>query len=176
MKKNIFSILLISLCFLLQSTLLSQFKLGGIVPNLMIIVLASDGFLLGNRHGMWIGFAFGFITDIFFGDIIGLYAILYMFVGYANGVFEKILFPRDIKLPLLLILITDFVYTNICYILFFLLRGKFNYLYYLKGVIMPELIYTTVFACILYPLIQSVYKKIDEYDAKHSGDSYIAEQ
>ncbi len=176
MKKNIISILFISICFLLQSTLLSQFTLGGIVPNLMIVILATIGFLLGNRSGMWIGFAFGLITDIFFGQIIGLYAILYMFVGYANGVFEKILFPHDIKLPLLLIVGTDFAYSNICYILFFLLRGKFDYLFYFKSIMLPELIYTTVFACIIYPFVHFIFRKIDEYDAKHSGENYIAEQ
>lgn len=176
MKKTIVSIILISLCFLLQSTLLSQFPLGGTVPNLMVVILACAGFLLGNRHGMWVGFAFGIITDVMFNQIIGFYGILYMFVGYINGVLGKNLFPHDIKLPLFLIVLSDFAYTNVCFILLFVLRGNFNYLYYFKGVVMPELIYTTVFACIIFPFVQSIFKKIDDYDAKHSGESYIAEE
>lgn len=178
MKKNIVSIILTSLCFLLQSTLFSQFQLGGIVPNLMVVILATSGFLLGNRHGMWIGFAFGIITDILFGQgqIIGLYGILYMFVGYINGVLGNNLFPHDIKLPLFMIVLSDFAYSNVCFILFFVLRGKFNYFFFFKDVIMPELIYTTVFACIIFPMVQSLFKRIDNYDAKHSGESYIAEE
>lgn len=176
MKKIIVSIFMVAVCFLLQSTLLSQFTLGGIVPNLMIVIIASIGFLLGNRTGMWFGFGLGLLTDIMFGNIIGFYALLYMIVGYANGAFEKILFQRDIKLPLLLIVCSDFVYSNICYILLFLLRGRFNYLYYLTGIILPELIYTIIFACIFYPLIHFIFEKIDAYDAKHSGESYLEEQ
>lgn len=176
MKKNIFSFFIISICFLLQTTLLSQFKLGGTVPNLMVAVLAATGFLLGNRSGMWFGFAYGILTDIFFGKIIGIYAVLYMMVGYSNGVFEKVLFQRDIKMPLMLIAATDFVYSNVVFVIFFLLNGKFNYLYYFEGIILPELIYTTVFACIIYPIMHFVFRKMDEYDAKHSGENYIAQQ
>lgn len=176
MKKEFISIILLILCFLLQSTLLSRFTMGGIVPNLMIVMIATIGFLLGNRTGMWLGFVFGLITDIFFGQIIGLYACIYMFMGYLNGAFEKILFPHDIKLPLLLIVCTDFVYSNICYILFFLLKGRFDYLYYLRGIILPELIYTTVLACIIYPFVHFIFEKIDIFDAKHMGETYIEEQ
>lgn len=174
MKKNVFSVIIISICFLLQSTLLSQFTLGGTVPNLMVAVIASVGFLLGKRSGMWFGFTFGLITDIFFGSLIGIYAILYMMVGYSNGVFDKVLFQRDIKMPLICIAGTDFVYSNAVYLVFFLLNGKFNYLYYFKGIILPELIYTTVFACIIYPFLHFIFRKMDEYDAKHSGEQYIA--
>ncbi|MCR5799530.1 MAG: rod shape-determining protein MreD [Lachnospiraceae bacterium] len=175
MKKNIVSFILISMCFLLQSTLLSQFKLGGIVPNLMIVAIATTGFLLGSEEGMWFGFAFGLLTDIFFGNIIGLYACIYMFVGYLNGTGEKYLFSHDLKLPLLLIMISDLAFTNVCYIIFFLLHGKFNYLFHLRSVIFPELIYTTVFACIIYPFIHFLFEKIDKFDAKRSGENYVAE-
>jgi len=176
MRKNIASAILISITFLLQSTLFSQFTLGGIVPNIMIVVIASIGFLQGPNEGMWFGFIFGLITDIFFGNIIGLYACIYMFVGYLNGAGEKYLFSHDIKLPLVLIMVTDFVYSNICYMLFFLLRGRFDYLFYLRSIILPELIYTTVFACLIYPFIHFIYSKIDKYEAKIAGETYVAEQ
>jgi len=176
MRKSIVSTVLIILIFLLQSTLFSQFKLGGIVPNLMIVVIASIGFLQGSKAGMWFGFIFGLITDIFFGNLIGLYACIYMFVGYLNGAGEKYLFSHDIKLPLLLIMITDFVYSNVCYILFFMLRGRFDYLFYLRSIILPELIYTTVFACLIYPFIHFIFERIDRYEAKLAGETYVAEQ
>lgn len=176
MRKSIVSTILIVFAFLLQSTLFSQFTLGGIVPNVMIVIIASIGFLQGSKAGMWFGFIFGLITDIFFGNLIGLYACLYMFVGYLNGAGEKYLFSHDIKLPLLLIMITDFCYSNICYILFFLLKGRFDYWFYLKSIILPELIYTTVFACLIYPFAHFIFEKIDKYEAKLAGETYVAEQ
>lgn len=176
MIKKIVSALLITICFLLQSTLLSQFRLGGIAPNLMIIIIATVGFMLGSKTGMWFGFVFGILTDLFFGNLLGLYAFLYMFVGYLNGAGEKYLFSHDLKLPLLMIIASDFVYSNVCYFLFFLLKGRFDYFYYFTGVILPELIYTAVFACFIYPFVHFIFGKLDKLEAKLSGENYIAEQ
>lgn len=175
MRKGILAGIMITICFLLQSTLLSRFTLGGIVPNIMIVIIATTGFLLGSKSGMWFGFVFGLLTDVFFGNIIGLYACLYMFVGYLNGAGEKYLFSHDLKLPLLLIMISDFAYANVCYIIFFLLKGRFDYLYYLRAIILPELIYTTVFACFIYPFLHFLFGLIDKYEAKISGENYVAE-
>ena len=166
MKKVIISAAFIIVCFLLQSTLLSQFSIGGIVPNLLIIVTSSLSFLLGKKAGIIVGFFSGLLVDLFFGSIFGVYALFYMYVGYANGLFKKILFPEDIKLPLILIVSSDFSYNIICYFFLFLLKGKFNIPFYLLHIVLPEMVYTTVVACILYPLIHSVYRKLDNSDIK----------
>lgn len=152
--------------FLLQSTLLSQFTIGGITPNLIIIVTASLGLLLGRRYGMISGFIVGLIVDIFFGRILGVYALLYMVVGYANGFFRKVLFPGDFKLPLALIIGSDLAFGHACYILMFLLRGDFEYLYYLTSIILPEVIYTTIIAIFYFPLIKWVFDKIKHHEEK----------
>lgn len=162
MKRNIWAVVILGICFLLQTTLLAQFNIGGTIPNLLIVVVASLGFLQGRRFGMTSGFICGLMIDIFFGQIIGTYALLYMIAGYSNGYFRRVLFHNDIKMPLLLIAATDFTYGHICYIIFFLLKGRFDYLFYLGNVIMPELIYTEVMACLIYPIIHFIYTKIEE--------------
>ena len=166
MKKTIVSAAFIVICFLLQSTLFSQFAIGGIVPNILIIITASLSFLQGKRPGIFIGFFCGLLVDLFFGSFIGFYALLYMYVGYVNGQFKKILFPEDIKLPLMLIIGSDFSYNAICYFLLFFLKGKFNFFYYLLHIIIPEVVYTTVLACILYPLIHVIYRKLEDSEKK----------
>lgn len=172
-KKLIISIISVILCFLLQSTILSQFKMGNIMPNLLVVIIASLGFLLGRRAGLIIGFTCGLVNDIFFHDIIGFYACLFMFIGYLNGEFERIFLPHDIKLPIATIVFSDFAYSNICYVFLFLLKGRFDYLFFLQRIIIPELIYTTVLACIIYPFLNSIFLRIDTKEAQ-KGDSYIA--
>ena len=81
--------------FLLQSTLFAQFSIGGINPNLLIIVVASIGFLVGSKYGMITGFIAGLMVDVFFGSVIGLYSLIYMYIGYINGNFKKILFSGE---------------------------------------------------------------------------------
>ncbi len=166
MLNTIASVVFLIISFLLQSTLFSTFSVAGIVPNLMIIVVASIGFLVGRKYGLLVGFAAGLLMDVFFGSLVGIYALFYMYMGYLNGLFKKILFPNDFKLPIMLIVGSNLIYGHCCYIVFFLLRGDFNYLYYLRKIIIPETAYTTLMACILYPVIQFTFRKIAAHEEK----------
>lgn len=66
MKRFIVSIFFIIMCFLLQTTVFKGLAFGGIVPNLMIILTASFGFMRGEKTGLIMGFCCGFLIDIFF--------------------------------------------------------------------------------------------------------------
>lgn len=149
----IVSAVFIIICFLLQSTVFHSLSLGGIIPNLMIILTASYGFMRGRKSGLLIGFFSGLLMDIFFSDVLGFYALLYMYIGYLNGVFKKMFYPEDIKLPIALIVGSDFLYNILIYIITFLLRGRFQFIYYFFNIIIPEMVYTIIVTCILYPLL-----------------------
>ena len=149
------------LCFLLQCTVFKNLELGGITPNLMIIVTASYGFMRGTESGIWTGFFAGLLMDIFFGDLLGFYALLYLYVGYINGIFRNLFFPEDIKLPLVLILGSDLVYNLLFYVIAFLLKGKFDIQYYLLHIIIPEMLYTIVVTCAVYPLILLIENRLE---------------
>ena len=103
MKKAIVSSVFILCLYLLQSTLFAMFSVGGIRPNLLIIAVASLGFLGGKRTGIYAGFFSGLLIDIGFRSVYGVNALLYMYIGYTCGTLKKILFPKDIKMPLLFI-------------------------------------------------------------------------
>lgn len=85
-----------------------------------------------------------------------------MYIGFVNGKFSRIFYPEDIKLPLALIIVSDISYGLICYILMFLLRGRFHFPYYFTSVILPEALYTIVVTIILYPLILKINQKLEE--------------
>lgn len=146
-------IFFVFICFLLQSTVFPNLAFGGIIPNLMIIVTASYGFMRGRKSGLLVGFFSGLIMDIFFSSVLGFYALIYMYIGYLNGVFKKMFFPEDIKLPIALIVGSDFLYNIVIYVLTFLLKGRFQFSYYFLNIIIPEMVYTIIVTCILYPLL-----------------------
>lgn len=164
--------LLIFVCFLLQSTVFHAFAFGGIVPNLLIILTASFGFMRGEKSGLLIGFFSGLLMDIFFGEVIGFYALLYMYAGYTNGKFNRIFYPEDIKLPIALIIGSDLFYGMICYILMFLVRARFHIGYYFTHIILPEIVYTIVVTIFLYPVILWINRKLEE-DEKRNEKKFV---
>ncbi|MBR4980968.1 MAG: rod shape-determining protein MreD [Lachnospiraceae bacterium] len=159
---NIFvSALFVIICFLLQSTVFNSLSFGGIIPNLMIVVTASYGFMRGRKSGLLVGFFSGLLMDIFFGDILGFYALIYMYIGYLNGIFRKMFYPEDIKLPIALIVGSDFLCNFVIYVLTFFLRGRFQFSYYFLNIIIPEMVYTIIITCVLYPLLLLVESRLE---------------
>lgn len=171
---NFVSFLLVLICFLMQSTLFSQFTIGGIMPNIVLMTIAIVGFLVGRKTSLILGFLVGLCMDVLYGSFLGFYALVYMYIGFANGVAKKLLFPNDFKLPLSLIALSDFAYGNICYIFLFLLRGQYNYLFYLRAVILPEVIFTSLIGIIVYPALYSIYKFIEDKEKQLAGEEELA--
>ena len=166
MKKAILSGFLIFCLYLFQTTLFAMFSIGGIRPNLLIIATASLGFLGGKRTGIYAGFFSGLLIDIAFRPIYGINALLYMYIGFICGSFKKVIYSGDIKMPLLFIAGSDFLYNIAFYFLCFFFRGQFEMAYYFVNIILPEVVYTTILACIIYPGIHFLMKRIELPDKK----------
>lgn len=169
-KKIIISLICVWICFILQSTVMSGIHLGNTVPNLLIIVTACFGFMEGDLVGLIAGFACGAFMDVFYGSFLGLYALIYMYIGYLNGKFSNVFFPEDVKLPLVLILVSDIVYGITVYVLLFLLRGRFDFKYYFANIIVPEIISTLILTLVVYPLILLIHKYLMA-EKRHSYDN-----
>lgn len=120
----------------------------------------------GEKTGLIIGFFCGLLADIFFGNVIGLNAMIYMYIGYANGKFHQIFFPDDIKLPLFLILASDLAYGFLYYVTLFLMRCRFQIGFYFLHIILPEAVYTILITLLLYPLVLKINKMLEESERR----------
>ena len=129
---------------------------------MLIILVAAFGFMCGSRCGLLTGFCAGVLYDLFYGDLMGFYALILMYIGFMNGAFKQIFYKEDIKLPIILIMVSDFLYGIVNYVLQFLLRGRFNFPHYMMYVIIPEMVYTILVTMVLYPPIRSITLKLDE--------------
>lgn len=158
--------ILIMTCFLLQSNVFQGMAFNGIIPNIVIILTSSFGFMRGEKEGLLIGLICGLLCDIFYGDVIGFQALILMYIGFLNGKFSGIFYPEEIKLPMALIVVSDLSFGIISYVLMFLLRGKLNFSYYFKANILPEVIYTTLVTLIIYPIILRINVKLETREKK----------
>lgn len=169
MKRKIIVVITIIICFILQSTVFQALSFASISPNLLIIVTSSFGFMRGKKEGMFIGFFSGLLIDIFYGSVIGFYALLYMYVGYANGFFRKLFFPEDIKLPMILISASDLVCNLLVYFFLFLFRKQFAFNYYLVHIIIPEWVYTILVTIFLYFILLRINQKLEMSEKRSTG-------
>ena len=120
MFRKLLMMVTILFCFILQSTVFPAISMGGVVPNIFIIIASTYGFMRDETEGLLAGFFCGILCDVFYGNILGFYALLYMMIGFINGKFSRIFYPEDIKLPMALITLSELSFSTVCYILLFL--------------------------------------------------------
>ncbi|MCI8635761.1 MAG: rod shape-determining protein MreD [Eubacterium sp.] len=169
MKRKITVTAIIIICFLLQCTLFKSLAIASISPNLLIIVTSSFGFMRGKRDGIYIGFLSGLLIDLFYGGVIGFYALLYMYTGFFNGFFRKLFYPEDIKLPMILISASDIFCNLLIYFSRFFLRSRFAFRYYFIHIIAPEWVYTILVTVFLYFILLMINQRLEKSEKRRTG-------
>ena len=159
MKNIIFSAIIVIASFILQNTICRYISFGNIVRILLLITVSSFGFIKGKKAGVLTGFFAGLLVDIFFSAILGFHALLYMYIGYFNGFFKRLFYKDELKLQILLVGCSDFVYGLVYYLLTFLLRGRFHFTYYLLNIIIPETVYTILLTIVFF-LTRTLFVKL----------------
>ncbi len=162
MKRLIVYTLEIIILLVIQSATFHYFKLADIMPNLLLILVVSTAHMRGRMTGMIMGFVTGILVDLMFASyIIGLYALLYLVIGYLAGFSNKVYSNDDYTLPIVLIGISDLIYGFFYYVFEFLLRGRLNFLFYLRRLIIPEVIYTIAASVLLYKLLHMINNRLE---------------
>ena len=160
MRRRLITLIIIWVLFLLQSTVFQFLQIASTTPNLLLILTVAMGFMEGRREGLFTGFVSGMLIDVFYGTIFGFYALIYMAIGFACGHLCDIFFNEDIKIPLILVTISDFLYGCVIYLSRFFLRGRVHFGGYLKSVILPEIVYTVILTLILYRILYKIDLRI----------------
>ena len=159
-KRVIINCILALLFFTLQTGFFERISLGGIVPNLLLILIVSNGLMNDEYIGMYVGFFCGLLVDIFFMSALGYHAMVYTYLGYFSGLLHKYYNPQDVRIPVFLVIGADLLQSLIYYLLFFLLNGEFDFGYYFVHIILAELVYTLGIAILLYPLLMLLENKV----------------
>ena len=172
MKRKLITFCIIIICFLMECTIFHRLSFASIKPNLLIIITSSFGFMRGKKEGLAVGFLSGFLTDVFWGNTLGFYTLLFSVIGYLNGSFRRLFYDDDCKLPIALIAVSELIYGLVTYFCMYLLRGDFAFEAYLRQIIMPELVYTILVTLILYQIILHINKKL-EAEEQRSASKFV---
>lgn len=147
----------------LQSTLFNVIRIRDISPNFMVMIIVAFALLRGSREGSIIGFFSGLLTDILFSTSKGYLAIIGACIGYFCGKLNKDFYRENFILPFLLTLVSTIAY-DFALSFAFLLRGKTNYIFFIKNIIVPETIYTMILSVVVYQLMYIINEKIEKHE------------
>ncbi len=156
----------ILLGFLLQTAVFSRFEMAGVVPNVLIIIVSACGFRRGSLTGLFVGFFCGLLLDIYGSPHFGMFTLIYLLIGYFNGVFRSFFYSGDIKLPLLFIALSDLIYGVFMFGILFILERRFDPNFYLGRLIFREAAYTLAVAVILYYPLSKLDEWVDKVEKR----------
>ena len=154
------ALLLVVSAFLLQNSICRVIPFFKVAPNILLIVTFSIGFLRGKVAGMMTGLLCGLLLDAFSGGVLGYYTLIFIYIGYFNGLLSRILVNDMILLPLGLCLINEVCYSAYIYIFSILLMGKSNLMDYIRTIALPELVMTFFCTIILYGVIMAGNRRL----------------
>lgn len=162
MRRKVITAILIIFTFICQTTVFQSLSVASVAPNLLLILTVTFGFMRGKKDGLWIGFFCGLCIDLLYSSMVGLNALIYMYIGYLNGNLYKVFYDEDIKVPVIPIGVSEVAYSIIIYVSQFLMRVRLDFTDYLQHIIIPEMVYTIVIAILIYRPLYKLNQKFVE--------------
>ncbi len=165
MRRALVNVALILVAFTIQSCVFPLVPVLVSTPNLLLILTFSFGFMDGRRMGMIYGVLAGLMLDLFYSGPFGFYTLFYVYVGYVNGICTKYFYEDYITLPLILSIANELAYNLYVYVFRFLIRGRLDFLYYFRELMVPETIFTVVTTLFLYRLLLYINRRLKDYES-----------
>lgn len=172
LKRILITALIILAGFILQNGVFTQFAWFNVTPNILLMITCTFGFMRGKKEGIIVGAICGLLMDICVGGTLGIYILFFACLGWFNGLFYKLFFMDYIVFPLVMIVISNFIYGFYVYAVSFLVNGKLNFVFYLNHIIIPEVIYTFAVSILLCHLILIINMKLEEAE-KRSAAKFV---
>ena len=162
---SIYALLILG-AFIIQTSVFPLVTFFSSVPNLLLILTFSFGFIYGSMTGMICGLFAGLLMDLFYTGPFGFYSLIFVCCGYVNGIFTRYYYDDFITLPLLLCGANEIIYNLYIFVFRFFMRGKFDLLYYMLRIVLPELVFSLIVTLIVYRVFLKVGKKLDDMEQR----------
>ena len=159
-------ILIFAICIfaigLIQSTVLDYIKICNIKPNLLIVFIISFALARGHIEGAVIGFFSGIIQDMISGKVLGFYSLMGLYLGLAVGSVNKRLYRDNLVVAVFITFISTVIYEFAVYILITFIKGQMDLLYAIRGLILPEALYNSIFSVFIYLFVTRINAWFEE--------------
>lgn len=130
------------------------------VPRFALVCCILISMYLGRREGLYYGFAFGFLQDVLFGQVIGIYTMSMMVASYFAGLIV-LLFQRGIGMVFVTSFLILFGHEWLLYSVYRLFSvAPYDVQWILTHQILPTVLMNLVFGLIVYIPIKKGCNKV----------------
>ena len=138
--------------FLLQCTVLNALNVFGTTPNILLMLTVIYSFFFKDFDGIVFSILFGLIQDAFFGQVIGISALIYFAAGMLLKLIRSGVY-RDNKLLLILVTAATTLFYTVAYwaLNSMMLQADMSILYWLKSVPV-SIVWNYIVLLILLPI------------------------
>ncbi len=157
LKKAVVLLVSVFILNILQTAVFPYLALGGVIPNLLLVLTSFYGFMRNRREGMIAGLLCGLVIDFSSGTLFGTHVIILLTIGYLNGLSRKVFFGDDVKLPILFVGLSDLLYGLFIYLVSFAFRQSGDFNFYLMNIIIPEAVYSVMISFVLYFIYARIF-------------------
>ena len=102
-NREIFLFIVVVIAFILQLSVIPQFKLLGVQPDLILVVAIVVAVQDGPVEGAIIGFLGGMLQDIASPQVMGVSALTKTLAAYCAGMMKDFFMTYSILLPVVLV-------------------------------------------------------------------------
>ncbi len=160
-------LLLFFIIYFLQLNFFSWFNIGGIMPNLIVVLVLFIGLFIGNKSGVILGIIFGVILDFNLSKSIGVTSILLAFIGLLGEYLDKN-FSKDSRVTIIVMsAVSTILYEVIIYAISIVQYGVMPEILTFTLTLLVEILFNTMLIIIIYPLMKRLgYYLEEEYKSK----------
>lgn len=151
MRKFIPTAAALLIALLLQVAIAPRLAIGGVVPNLLLLVVITLALIEGRTAGAAAGFAAGLLFDLLGGSPIGVAALVFTVTGYLAGSLQENMFAEGWLMPPTVAFVAS-LFTEIAYAFALSLVGAGSPFWTsFWHVILPAAVYNGALALLFYP-------------------------
>lgn len=148
-------ILIVLINFLIQSSVLPYFPIGGVVGNTSIIIIVCISLFLRKSSGKTSGLLIGLLEDIMFSPVIGARTIVYLILGHVMDSLERDYRTESLTETMILVILGTIGFNIAYYLIQIVFLDGGSLILFLKNKLLKEIIYNSI---LLIPIKHILYK------------------
>jgi rod shape-determining protein MreD len=164
LRITLFTLLLLVAAVVLQSTILGRIAIGGVRPDLALIILVFVSLRRGSMVGQVSGFLSGILEDFMSVSPLGFHPLMRAVIGYLYGIFAGNVFVDPFLMPMVLTVVATLLKGLLSGLISSVFGiGSSGFLYF-AGRIWIEIGYNAVLSPFLFALLNllRVFKKAEK--------------